>query len=453
VGKDMKPDNEKQAEILAENMGVIEPIKMTKREYDVLNDPDFEKQLMNDAKAKANGKPAKADKAGDGTHPLARFLDSERDELEPEEFVLDGILCAGITLAAGSVGVGKTTQIVPLVARVAWLCRPDDPLRPILRRRVIYITEDAKQVTRIIASMRASGELDGISKEEVNDWFRIVKSVRMKADEIVNVAGYYKELIHTNHNPATGISFDASPLVVVDTSNSTIDLEDENSNAEVGKTIATMKEKLDCPELIVVHLSKALKRADVRDVSARGANAWEGDVNQVVYLVKADDKNDDDDGRWLEVSGAKHRFVSSVDGIGFRGQFSYIMGKDVLGNDRRETLRHSVPTIFATGEKRQAIEMAKQAEQRAKDSDLRDRIMESIRDTLRDNPYATVSSIKGDVEGNNAAISKAVKDLEKAGLIVRRPPEFFKVKREHFSHKEVIRLPEGRSKYDAASNG
>ena len=44
---------------------------------------------------------------------------------------------------------------------------------------MIYVTEDDGQVKRILASMRADGVFDGLTNEEIRDWFRIVKAKRM----------------------------------------------------------------------------------------------------------------------------------------------------------------------------------------------------------------------------------------------------------------------------------
>lgn len=386
------------------------------------------------------------------THPLAMFVDYSTTSHEPEEFILDDIITAKVVLIAGSAGVGKTTQIIPLAARVAHLCPGDDPLRPVLRRRVIYITEDEGQVQRILASMRAGGVFDGIDDEEVRDWFRIVKASRMPADKIVKVAGYYKELAHTNNNPVTGASFVAMPLVVIDTANATIDLMNENDNAEVGKTVACVKQNLGCPAWIIGHLAKALKRADVRDMSARGANAWEGDVNQVLYLVNSDDKDPDNDERWLEVKGAKHRFVSKADGINFRAETHYVRGRDVMGNFKEERLRHATPTVFAIGEKKQAQDIARRAEEREKADALGASIIKAVQKLQADFTYATGNEVWEQVGGNRPATLSAVESLVEAGKLARNTPAGFGVAKRNNAHKYVLRLPTTPEAYRNASS-
>ena len=73
--------------------------------------------------------------------------------------ILDGVIeAAGMVVIAGPEGVGKTVAMVSLFAKAAHLCRPDDSLRPRLRRRVAYIAEDTRQVRRVLASILRFGD-------------------------------------------------------------------------------------------------------------------------------------------------------------------------------------------------------------------------------------------------------------------------------------------------------
>ena len=80
------------------------------------------------------------------------------------------------------------------MCRAAHLCKSNDPLRPLLRRRVVYVAEDVGQVRRIIKSMRQAGEFDGISKDDVSDWFKVVSASRLKPKEIVKAASEYAKI-------------------------------------------------------------------------------------------------------------------------------------------------------------------------------------------------------------------------------------------------------------------
>ncbi|MGL4680074.1 MAG: AAA family ATPase, partial [Plesiomonas shigelloides] len=288
-------------------------------------------------------------------HPFANFLPYALGDLDPDEFIFDDILIAGVTLLAGFTGIGKTTALVPLMTRAAHLCDADDTLRPLLRRRVIYVSEDPKQVVRVLTSMRVAGELTA-TDAEISEWFKIVPAKRMDAASIVKVREIYQAMVYRNVSKETGVSCDALPIVVLDTSNATIELENESDNSEVGKAVSTLKSELGgIPLIIVAHLAKTLKKADISDMTSRGAGAWEGDVNQVLYMTK-----EDDGARWLDVAQAKHRFVTKADGIVFRAVESEIKGRDMLGNEKDIFLMHCKPEMVQRGGREAMQEQSKQ---------------------------------------------------------------------------------------------
>jgi len=307
----------------------------------------------------------KDDKAPEVTpqnHPFANFLPYALGDLEPDEFIFDDILIAGVTLLAGFTGIGKTTALVPLMTRAAHLCAADDTLRPLLRRKVIYVSEDPKQVVRVLTSMRVADELTA-SDAEISEWFKIVPAKRMDAASIVKVREIYQAMVYRNISQESGVSYDALPIVVLDTSNATIELENESDNSEVGKAVSTLKSELGgIPLIIVAHLAKTLKKADISDMTSRGAGAWEGDVNQVLYMTK-----EDDGARWLDVAQAKHRFVTKADGIVFRAFGSEIKGRDVLGNEKDLFLMHCRPEMVQKGGREAMQEQSKQAAARKKE--------------------------------------------------------------------------------------
>lgn len=281
-------------------------------------------------------------------HPLAQFVEYDLKHPKPQEYILDGIIGMGLCLIAGASGGGKTTNGMTLFTRVAHLCRDNDPLKPLLRRKVIYITEDSQQAINILRSMRISGDLGNCSDEEMHEYFKIVDARRLPVSEIIKVASVYLEMLTPNISPATGEVVMARPYPVFDTSNATIDIENESDNSAVGKVLATLKQHFSGLAMSVfVHISKALKRAEVADFSARGAGAWEADANQVCYLIKEDDGT-----RWLEIKEAKHRFVARVDGIKFETIVNTVDAFDMLGNKVEEILVHGDPVLVMEGGKK-----------------------------------------------------------------------------------------------------
>jgi hypothetical protein len=275
-------------------------------------------------------------------HPLAVFVDYDMGNIPAQEYVLDGLIQSGVVLIAGSAGAGKTTQLVPIATRVAHLCDPFDALKPLLRRKIIWVSEDPRQVMRILRSMKESNHLGGKSDAEVSEWFKIVSAARLAPEIVAQVAPIY-ESMSVNNMSADGVVYETNPLVVFDTTNSSIDLDNESDNSEVGRAMATLKSRFHTmPLWLVAHLAKALKRADVADFSARGAGAWEADANQVLYIIKEDDGK-----RWLEIESAKHRFMAKADGIMFDAAYNTINTHDMLGNQIKESLIHGVPQVMS----------------------------------------------------------------------------------------------------------
>ena len=375
-------------------------------------DSSFSKSVSSPVTASAPDKIITAE-----NHPFANFLPYAIGDLEPDEFIFDDILIAGVTLLAGFTGIGKTTALVPLMTRAAHLCDPADPLHPILRRRVIYVSEDPKQVIRVLTSMRLSGELIA-TDAEISEWFKIVPAKRMDAGSIVQVHQLYETLTHRNVDPDTGVSHDTKPIVVFDTSNATIDLENESDNSEVGRCISTLKGEFGgIPVIIVAHLAKTLKKADISDMTSRGAGAWEGDVNQVLYMTK-----EDDGGRWLDILQAKHRFVTRADGILFQAVPTETSGFDILGRAKIISLLHCQPEIVEKGGREVIQQAAKQAKDEEREAmgrmiraDRKKRVVAILRG-LAANQYKTKNELCDEMGGkkslNMELVDDMVKDLE-----------------------------------------
>ena len=396
----------------------------------------------------------KSDKTPEVTpqnHPFANFLPYALGDLEPDEFIFDDILIAGVTLLAGFTGIGKTTALVPLMTRAAHLCAADDGLKPLLRRRVIYVSEDPKQVVRVLTSMRVANELTA-SDSEISEWFKIVPAKRMDAASIVKVREIYEAMVYRNNSSKSGVFYDALPIVVLDTSNATIELENESDNSEVGKAVSTLKSELGgIPLIIVAHLAKTLKKADISDMTSRGAGAWEGDVNQVLYMTK-----EDDGARWLDVAQAKHRFVTKADGIVFRAVDAEIKGRDVLGNEKDIFLMHCKPEMVQKGGREAMQEQSKQAAARSKEiagqmmrADRKKRVT-AVLYVLPQGDYKTMSEIHDALGGKKELNVSLVNEMVEGGEIEQFVPK----KKRDSHHTKCFRLAvKAADEYDNFSNG
>ncbi|MFZ9616543.1 MAG: AAA family ATPase, partial [Fluviibacter sp.] len=384
-------------------------------------------------------------------HPLANFVPYALGDLEPDEFIFDDILIAGVTLLAGFTGIGKTTALVPLMTRAAHLCDPADGLRPLLRRKVIYVSEDPKQVVRVLTSMRVAGDLTA-TDAEISEWFKIVPAKRMDAASIVKVKEIYQTMNYRNISKESGVYYDAMPIVVLDTSNATIELENESDNSEVGRAVATLKGELGgIPLIIVAHLAKTLKKADISDMTSRGAGAWEGDVNQVLYMTK-----EDDGARWLDVAQAKHRFVTKADGIVFRAVEAEIKGHDVLGHEKDLFLMHCRPEMVHKGGREAMQEQSKQAAARNKEiagqmlKAGRKKSVTAILGVLAADEYLTKNELSAAMGKDKPANNQLIDELVEDGLI----EQFVPTKKRARQHTNGYRLSgKGAQEYEDLSNG
>lgn len=351
-------------------------------------------------------------------HPLSTFVHYDLDNIPPTEYVLDGIMEAGVVLVVGSAAAGKTTQLLPLLTRVTHLCDDADPLKPLLRRKLIWVSEDSKQALRILRSMREAGHFGVRTAGEVSEWIKVVAAARLAPEIVAQVAPFYETMAVDNIS-ADGEVYRTNPVVVFDTNNSVFDLENESDNSEVGRAMAVLKQKFrGIPLVLVGHIAKALKRADVVDFSARGAGAWEADANQVMYMIKEDDGK-----RWLEIVSAKHRFFARADGILFGASVNVIQTHDILGNKITETLIHGVPEIIEAGGK---SEIAKVKEKNRKDADLaarqllmkqKEEVVISALTILGKTEYHTKSELAERIGGSKNTALELIDSMVARGLI------------------------------------
>jgi hypothetical protein len=381
------------------------------------------------------------------THPLAKYRDYDVDSHTAQEFILDDKIQVGIVLLAGGHGCGKTTQLVPLLCRATHLCT-HDALRPTLKRKIIYVTEDPNQVERILHSMWVSGEFDNATKDDVKTMFKVVEAKRMHTRDIVKVADTYLKETVPNINNKTGLIHEAKPLVVVDTINATIHLENDNDNSEVGEVIATFKQEFKgLPVLLIAHLAKGLLRSEIEGLTARGAGAWEADAHQVLYLVKEDNGT-----RWLDISYPKHRFHSDADGILFEGVTNDIPTTDILGNLKNEKIIHGKPSLVGAGGKKALKDMEAISKHNRELQTLSEKIYSTAKEMLEKDAYITRSEIYTLIGGNKQTVLNVIKGLIKLGVFTESdiPKENMRNK----NQKTGIQLPSTEiTKWDISKAG
>jgi len=213
-------------------------------------------------------------------------LDYSTEVTEATEFVIDSFIAEGMFMFAGSAGIGKTTLLVPLAAAAAHLCASDYELKPALRRKVIYLTEDSKQVKKILYGLRRHHEVNA-SDSEFRDWFKIIETKRASPEALSALVHRLAKKHTVKQQCVDGLFIDIGPLVVADTAAATFDLEDENNNSQVSKFVGQIKVACmgtNTSLWAIAHLAKGTSKSDIEKATPRGASAFEGDVNGTGYI-------------------------------------------------------------------------------------------------------------------------------------------------------------------------
>jgi len=329
--------------------------------------------------------------------------------LKATEFVIDGFIGMGLTILAGEPGGGKTSIVVPLVAHCAHLCAPDSFLKPELRRHVVYISEDTEQVERTIYAMNKYGNL-GIDQSEFNEWFHLHEAHRANPRVIAKMLSQIDE--HYTYTLPNG--FVVKPVIVFDTSNATIDIENENDNSEVGKVIALLKESANGMAIIVVaHTAKALSRNDLDGMTPRGASAWIGDARATVYLFRDEAIPE---ARFLALG--KRRFEPTYTEIRFDSETFSEVVLTPWGSSQTVGLRVSHAQASSQEERKQASRDGKKAVHELDLHRQQENILTELRKLSRDQ-YMTTNEVAAIESGNKNKRLDLVNSMIEKGLIER----------------------------------
>jgi hypothetical protein len=324
--------------------------------------------------------------------------------LEPIEFVLDGFIRSGLTVIAGAPGVGKTSILVPLCAAVANLY--DSGLPITLRRRVIYLSEAPEQVVMTLFGLQK--KVMSARTWEFQEWFRVLPSKRVPPAVMARKIRKMVEA-HTITGPN---GYEVAPLIVLDTSNANIDLASENDNSEVGKAVAAIKENLGKAACwLIAHTPKTLKRADVTQLSARGASAFEGDANATAFIFK-DSDDESDPRRFMRIE--KHRFEAEYKELEFA---SMTDSEEVLtpwGGFQQIKYRVATPSISNPAARVAEKERKKRQEAHERHEALIDQVVEFVE------LMGPISkrNIEQGVTGNAAEVREAISDAVGHGRLV-----------------------------------
>ncbi len=334
--------------------------------------------------------------------PLRR-VDSTFSRFNPIEWTVDGFLAWGITVIAGAPGVGKTSQIVSLAMLVAHLCPADHPMRPVLNRRIIYITEDSFQVESILV---AACKLNSIPPSSVRDRFLVYEAKRLEPKTVARIVADLS-IANTTELPAS--SFQIRPLVILDTSSAIFAIADENDNATAAATLAAVKQVLDgTPLWLVAHTPKSLSRADVDALTVRGAGAFEGDANATAFCFREENVEDK---RFMKLG--KVRYDPAYKELMFTSEVHVETVPTPWGKDQTIRARVSYPEVSSSEEREIYKEAAKQSATDERNQEVTDAIIKF----LTENGPQSKNAVEKAVQGKASHIRSIIAALITSGVL------------------------------------
>jgi len=267
----------------AKDAGWEAPTKQSERKSAV---EDFAAVISQAQKPDALAGPVATTEAQDPSWPeLALDLSS----LKPIDYLIEGFMAHSFFILAGQPGVGKTTAVLSMCMVMAGFTVDGCEIHAKNKRKSIIVTEDSDQIIR---TLFAYSKHYGI--KNLNDWFVVIDARRSNV----------KDLLRLAHNIERHTVNGIRPLLVLDTANATMDIDNENDNSEVGAYIAAIKQTIfvqqKAPVCILTHTNKTISRQD-SDAMARGASAFTGDATLTGVLFM-----DDDNQRYLKLTKTRY---------------------------------------------------------------------------------------------------------------------------------------------------
>jgi hypothetical protein len=258
-------------------------------------------------------------------------------QIKPIRYMVKGFWAHSFMVLAGQPGIGKTTAIISLCMVMAGLKAKDCELTATKKRKTIIVTEDSDQVERTLTGYARHY---GISASDLSQWFVIIDAKRSNVKDLLMLA--HNVIHHTIDN--------VRPLLVLDTANATMDIDNENDNSEVGSFIAALKQtiyiQLDTPVCIITHTNKTISKSD-SDATARGASAFTGDATLTGVLFEDETKT-----RYMRL--VKTRYQPNFREIKFNSDVFADTVLDEDGDIQEQMVLLVVPAMSSEEDRRQA---------------------------------------------------------------------------------------------------
>jgi len=271
----------------------------------------------------------------DAPDPSWPELALDLTRLNPIDYLIEGFMAHSFFILAGQPGVGKTTAVLSMCMVMAGFSVEGCEIHAKKKRKSIIVTEDSDQIIR---TLFAYSKHYGINN--LNDWFVVIDARRSNV----------KDLLRLAHNIERHTVNGIKPLLVLDTANATMDIDNENDNSEVGAYIAAIKQTIfiqqKAPVCILTHTNKTISRQD-SDAMARGASAFTGDATLTGVLFM-----DEDNQRYLKLT--KTRYEPAFREI----KFDSITFPEIVitpAGDLQEIIcRVAIPAMSSEQDRRQA---------------------------------------------------------------------------------------------------
>jgi hypothetical protein len=308
----------------AKDCGYEPPTKQTER-----------KSAVEDFAAVISQAQGDAPVATDAPDPSWPELALDLTKLNPIDYLIEGFMAHSFFILAGQPGVGKTTAVLSMCMVMAGFSVEGCEIHAKKKRKSIIVTEDSDQIIR---TLFAYSKHYGINN--LNDWFVVIDARRSNV----------KDLLRLAHNIERHTVNGIKPLLVLDTANATMDIDNENDNSEVGSFIAAIKQTIfvqqKAPVCILTHTNKTISRQD-SDAMARGASAFTGDATLTGVLFM-----DEDNQRYLKLT--KTRYEPAFREI----KFDSITFPEIVitpAGDLQEIIcRVAIPAMSSEQDRRQA---------------------------------------------------------------------------------------------------
>lgn len=363
---------------------------------------------------------------------LDREITLDEDFIAPRT-VIQGFLGDGIQNLIGQGGIGKTNALVTLALIVAGIKDAKCELETTVRRKIIYVSEDTNQIKQIICGFLRHSTKEGGSKfslAELSERFVLVEALRSDPETLKKLSALILKY-KTFEPDEFGELIEVLPLVVLDTKSAIFAMEDENSNSETSKYIATVKENfcsLDAPVWIISHMAKEnFGRQDLERMSARGATAGTDDVNGTGYFFSDPDFPNS---RFFGLG--KKRFEPDFTELEIQSEVFVENRLNYVGRSVPVKYRYSTIRKSDKGAREEKAQQAKAESEQQKDKALKVQILNLVASTnARDGEWINKERLKVSINSSRAVITKAIDDLLASGELAEvKIPDHFKKTRQ-----------------------